>query len=385
MRIDDEHDLSERLDRAFEMITPRPAPVDGAVRRGKTIRVRRRVAAAVGVAAIVAIAVITVPSLNHGALPAPAPASGHHPSPYTITVQPPGPRSPAGLIASGTVNGKRWQISVDKPGTHGAGPGRQYTYASGPAYTYASGSAGGTSAISGIGPALRADGADPVAFAGGGSAPTSSLYGAVRADVSYVKVSLGNGTVLILRPVTVYGVRAVAFAYPASAVIDAVTAYSRNGEIATAIPFDGPDATAYFGIWLKPGQHGSARASGPIGSGTVAGTDWSSAAHLGPWGVCIVDTGTEVGGFICAPSTASQLGTTVLNPETDDGPGVAVGVASPSVVRIVVHRADGYASQVRPVTIGDQKFFAVTTVKGPGKFSWAAYDASGALVKSSAG
>jgi hypothetical protein len=91
VRIDDEHDLSERLDRAFEMITPRPAPVDGAVRRGKTIRVRRRVAAAVGVAAIVAIAVITVPSLNHGALPAPAPASGHHPSPYTIPVRAPPP------------------------------------------------------------------------------------------------------------------------------------------------------------------------------------------------------------------------------------------------------------------------------------------------------
>ncbi|HEX2819597.1 MAG TPA: hypothetical protein VHO07_05460 [Streptosporangiaceae bacterium] len=54
MRIDDEHDLRERLDRAFETINPRPAPVEGAVRRGKTIRLRRRVAAAVGAAAIVA-------------------------------------------------------------------------------------------------------------------------------------------------------------------------------------------------------------------------------------------------------------------------------------------------------------------------------------------
>jgi hypothetical protein len=55
VRIDDEHDLRERLDRAFETINPRPAPVEGAVRRGKTIRLRRRVAAAVGAAAIVAI------------------------------------------------------------------------------------------------------------------------------------------------------------------------------------------------------------------------------------------------------------------------------------------------------------------------------------------
>ena len=160
-----------------------------------------------GAAAIVAIGVITVPSLNHGAAPAPAPASG----PYTVTVQPPGPHSPAGLIASGTVNGKAWRIGVDKPGTHGAIRGRQYVYASGPAYTYVSGSSGGSSALSGVGPALSAD-ADPVAFEGGGSSPTSSLYGAVRADVSYVKVRLGNGTVLTLHPATVYGVRAVAFA-----------------------------------------------------------------------------------------------------------------------------------------------------------------------------
>jgi hypothetical protein len=330
--------------------------------------------------------VITVPSLGHRASRAPAPASHHHPGHYTVTVQPPGPRSPAGLIASGTVNGKRWQIGVDKPGTHGAGRGRQYTYASGPAYTYASGSAGGTSAISAIGPALRAD-ADPVAFDGGGSAPTSSLYGAVRADVSYVKVRLGNGSVLTLRPATVYGIRAVAFAFPEGAVIVDVTAYSRHGEIATAIPFNlpGGQGTFYFGIWLKPGQHGSARASGPIGSGMVVGTAWSSAAYIGPWGVCIVDTGPEVGGFTCAPATASHLGTAILNPEGADGPGVAVGVASPSVVRIVVHRADGATTQLRPVTVGDQKFFAVTTVKGPGKFSWTAYDAGGSVVKSSAG
>jgi hypothetical protein len=53
---------------------------------------------------------------------------------YTVTVEP--PHSPAGLIASGTVNGKAWLIGVDKPGTHGAGRGRPYMDTSGPAYTY---------------------------------------------------------------------------------------------------------------------------------------------------------------------------------------------------------------------------------------------------------
>ena len=37
-----------------------------------------------------------------------------------MTVQAPGPHSPAGEIASGTVNGKSWRLIVEKPGTGGA-------------------------------------------------------------------------------------------------------------------------------------------------------------------------------------------------------------------------------------------------------------------------
>ena len=50
MSIDDERGLCERLDRALETITPAPAPIDGAVRRGKAIKLRRRAAAAAGLA-----------------------------------------------------------------------------------------------------------------------------------------------------------------------------------------------------------------------------------------------------------------------------------------------------------------------------------------------
>ena len=79
---------------------------------------------------------------------------------------------------------------------------------------------------------------------------------------------------LILHPVTVYGVGAVAFAVPVGARVVDATAYSRHGEIAAAIPFSAPNGVAAFGIWLKPGQHGVARASGRIGSGTANGIAW---------------------------------------------------------------------------------------------------------------
>ena len=66
MRIDDERDLHEQLEAAFGAITPAPAPVDGAVRRGRVIKARRRVAVAAGAAAVVAIAVLAVPALRPG-------------------------------------------------------------------------------------------------------------------------------------------------------------------------------------------------------------------------------------------------------------------------------------------------------------------------------
>lgn len=373
VRIDDPRDLHERLELAFEAINPRPAPIDSAVRGGKTIRVRRRVAAAVGIAAVVAVGVISIPSLHQLASPAPAAGSDR----YTVTVQPPGPRSPAGLIASGTVNGKHWQLVADKPGADGVGRGNQQIYASGSAF----GTGGG---IPGIVPALRADPTVPVAFAEIASAPSEGRYGTVQADVSYVDVKLGNGIVLALHPVTVWGTRVVAFANPMHAVIVSATAYSRQGVIATAIPFNSPAGTASFGIWLKPGQHGPARASGLIGSGTVSGTAWSFSAYLGPWGVCLVSTGSSAGAFICGPSPDSQLGGSIMVSTGDNNtPGAAAGTVSLSVVRIVVHQSDGTTTQVRPVTIGGQKFFAFPTVKGPTGFSWTAYDASGAVVASS--
>ena len=64
MSIDDERGLYQRLDQVFGTITPRPAPVDGAMRRGRTIRRWRRSAAAAGLAAVAAAGVIGVPSLK---------------------------------------------------------------------------------------------------------------------------------------------------------------------------------------------------------------------------------------------------------------------------------------------------------------------------------
>ena len=124
------------------------------------------------------------------------------------------------------------------------------------------------------------DSADPVSsHLARTRGPVQVQYGAVRADVTYVAVRLGNGTVLLLHPVAVYGVRAVAFAVPVGAGVLDATAYSRHGEIGAAIPFSAPNGVAAFSLWLTPGQHGLARASGRIGSGTANGSAWSVTAY----------------------------------------------------------------------------------------------------------
>ena len=238
---------------------------------------------------MVAIGVFAVPSLLHRSGRRRAPAAPV--SRYTVTVQAPGPHSPPGLIALGTIDGQGWQFIAAKPGSGAPGRSGQFFTTLGPAFAGEATSMPGT--------ALAVYGAAPVSFFELTCGPVQVQYGAVRADVTYVAVRLDNGTVLILHPVAVYGVRAVAFAIPVGAGIAEVTAYSRHGEIAAAIPFNAPSGMADFGVWLKPGQHGLARASGRIGSGTFHGSAWSATAYLGPWGICIQVSGR---GIACVPT-----------------------------------------------------------------------------------
>jgi hypothetical protein len=380
VRIDDERDLHERLDAAFGAIGPRPAPVDGAVRRGKAIRVWRRGAVAAGVAAVVAIGILVVPSLLHRpAAPGPAaPAGSVAPTsvaptsvapagPYTVTVQAPGPNSAPGVIALGTINGQGWQFIAAKPGS-APGRGAQFFTTLGPAFA--------GQATTQVGAALAVYGAAPVSFVELTCGPVQVQYGAVQADVTHVVVRLDNGTTLILHPVAVYGVRAVALAIPVGAGIAQVTAYSRHGEIATAIPFNDPSGTADFGAWLKPGQRGLARASGRIGSGTFHGSAWSATAYLGPWGICF----QFPAGMACVPSgmsvdsAAAELTSGELS--------VAAGGAPASAAWVIVNQPDGTRTKVFPVTVGGQKLFAFLVRTGPKGLSWTDYDSSGAVVGS---
>jgi hypothetical protein len=211
--------------------------------------------------------------------------------------------------------------------------------------------------------------------------PAQVQIGAVQADVSYVTVRLGNGTVLVLHPVTVYGTRAVALALPIKATITEVAAYSRHGEIAFAVPFNWPSQGAWVISWLRPGQEAPPRVSGLIGSGRVHGKAWSATAYLGPWGTCIGLDGAGPG--LCLQNLPSVTAVQVLNQGST--PEIAGGVAPASAARVVVTQPDGTKVQVRLVTIGGKKAFAFAVRPGAKPLRWVAYDSAGTVIASSSG
>jgi hypothetical protein len=351
VNISDEQDLAGRLDQAFQAITPREAPLDQAVRQGAVIRIRRRLAAVAGVAVVAAG--IAVPVLLNQQAPQPVLNQPR----YHVTVHPAGPHSPAGLIASGTSDGRRWTVTAGKPGTGG----QCFTAVLRPTSLRSCGAVTGPSE------------SDPVAFMGTSDRFTDAESGPVSAAVSYVTVRLAGGPLLTLHPVRVYGTRYVAYAVPAHAVISKITAYSARGEIASAVPFHDPDGTSTASLWLRPGQAGLPRATHLVGSGTVGGRAWSVTAYVGPWGECLVTPGSGSSSGGCAP-VSKPRGTSVIG--SSSGTLVVVyGSAAADVKHVVITLAGGGSIRVPAILVGTQKFFAFAHGNGQHPIRWQSYNA----------
>lgn len=361
-------DFDTRLKEALRTIEPGPAPVATAIARGRKLRARRRIAAAGGVAVVAVAVAAGYPALAHkAALPAPAPVTRHE----RITVSPPGHDAPKGLIASGTIGGKPWAVSVSKPGSDLAGPGQQCIYGSGAALR-----AGAAESCITLQPPGKLT--EPVQFQGASDGNVWLSFGAVRPDVDHVTVKLADDTLLTLRPVDLYGTRYVAFPSPIGETIATVTAYSRSGEIAVAIPFMDPGGMPTVAAWLRPGEFVHARATGTILSRTTPGVSITVTAYEGPWGTCFVPVPGNGDGGGCW-SVEPLRGTTVLG-----GPvGVAFyGSAAPDVSYLMVTLTGGGSVRVSPVTVGDERLWAVQLRAGQTTKRWIAYDASGHKVAS---
>jgi hypothetical protein len=348
-------DLHEELNTALAAVEPGAAPVEAAMLTGRKIRNRRRAGLLAGAVAVVAAAVVGVPAFAHQeALP--QPDAGH----VRVTVNPPGPHSPAGLIASGLVGATPWNLSVKSPNSKncefsGAGLG-----------------------LFGCGGLLgQASAADPIGFngesAGNGANPVYVSFGEVWKGVVSARVALSDGTTLTLHPVEVDGSRFVAFATPAHLAVDSVTVYSRSGELAVAIPFNAQDGFPTFNAWLRPGQARPPLFSGAFGSGMTA------TAYVGPWGTCVEADNTGS----CSLATGTLGITTLGTSEMGSTVSAVFGSAAESVSYLTITRKDGSTVRAAATAVGPQKFWAVPMSQAEQTGArWTAYDAAGKAVGS---
>jgi hypothetical protein len=351
-------DLHENLNAALAAVEPGAAPVEAAMLTGRKIRNRRRSGLIAGAVAVVVAAAVGVPALTRQqALP--APTTGH----IRVTVNPPGPHSRAGLIGSGLIGSAAWSVTVTSSSSGNCA---------------FEGNGLSIIACSGGGDQGQPTAAAPISFQGegsdGSSVPFNITFGQVWKDVVSARVELSDGTILTLHPAEVDGSRYVAFASPVSLAVDSVTAYSRSGAIATAIPFEPPGGLLpSFEAWLRPGQAPPARLTGAFGSGTAQGKPWRATAYLGPWGTCLT-VGHDVdclGSQRPATGWAGASGSWV------------VGTAADSVSSVVITLKDGSTVRADATAVGRGKFWGVPLSSSQQTGArWTAYDAAGRPISS---
>jgi hypothetical protein len=383
------NELREDLDRALRTVTFSEAPVEGAKRRGRRIRARRRLAVLAGTLVVAAITA-GYPALARSSAASPGPVSGlptgaPHKSPAShdpVLTEGPGgtTRAPGGLtdktgtVAWGLVGHEKWQVSVRGPGAANPVPADSCYVA-------------GTSSVSPLGrscndiPALLASdlstNGEPAAFTGLSEGTTELTIGVAAPDVAFFVVTFTDGQQLKLIPVTTGGHRYVAWAAPVSMAVTSVVAhlggpYSDSGLTAVAVPFDQPGRFPIFGLWQQAGQAAPPRDALIIG-GTTGGRHWQSTAFEGPWGTCFV---TSSGTTECVP--AERLVTTAIIGGWGTGrPGPAFGSAAPGVALVRVTLSNGKTASVKPAGVGNEDVFAFATGKGVSPLRWTAYDASG--------
>jgi hypothetical protein len=340
---DSESQIRDRLGGVLDTITPATPPLGAVMRQGRSIRARRRIGVAAGLAVVIGGFGAVLPGVIGHAKPSP-PAR----PPDRVTVSPPGKDAPAGLIATGTVNGKSWRASLGHT-DYGDVIETHYRDSVSPFE---------------IGPANVTDVS---------TGPDRLLVASVGKNVARLTMRLPGGAVLHLRPVPWDGHRWVAAEVPAHLQILNLVAYSRSGELAHAIPF----THDRFATWLRPGQQGEARHTFTVGSGIADGKRWSAHAYTGPWGNCFEDTVVEgsyceTGAYVSHGQIAAvaECGTTWL-----DGNFYLASVSS--AVRVLRFKmSDGSTRFAPAVGFLGVRFAAVKTGNGQRIVSWSAYGAS---------
>ncbi len=322
MTVTEDTELRRRVDDLLRAVQPSVVPLDGIVRRGNSIRLRRAGAAVVGVGLAGIIAVTTL-ALHDGRQPA-SPAAART-----------GPAAPGGVIARGTVDGHAWRLAVQDI----ADPGHRCL------------------------PAIVLNGtdADPV-YPGAGYGAAVALgallpgigFGFIQlpADIRGIVVNGRQDVPAVNVAACGYRYHVAGFAYSLARAPRITVANLPPGwpaDFAMPALATKPPATAVTsqsaGMWVNTGPVPGPAASGLLAAGHISGQGWSIRVMFGTGGDCY--------SFGAAGSLGSDQTGACGPVSTPDGPETIVALPLGFSYRDPSQPAagaTGYAVQVSPGT-----------------------------------
>lgn len=372
--MDDHQRLRQRLHEEFGALEVSPPPVLGVTGRGQGIRTRRR-ALVVGTAfaAVLAVALAALVTAQQPKSPGSA-ATGSRP--------------PRGVFASGTTDGKPWQLAVRNvvadPGTRWCLPA-----------VMLNGHDGGILGVAPHAIPILNGGVltDPPGWPGAGFG-----FQVWSADVTRVVYRLPGGRLLAQRPVpvTACGRRFLLSGYSfTSAGVLHLTAYTRHGHSSRHLPL--PDPARPWPPGQLPGLWSVGTSvpntSGDIGSGRVGRSSWTIKQTLGLAGQCYISVvraqaGGGVGrhhvcGVVSMPPRVATLDRVPL-PATTPGFTAYAGLVNPRAAKVAVSIDNGVDLTIRPVIVAGRAYIAFVVPPGCRAYLLGLYDAAGHMFASTA-
>jgi hypothetical protein len=374
----DEAALRRRLHEEFDLAEVGPAPVEKVFRSHRAARAWRLSAIASGLAVIAAAAGVLV-ARSPGGPTGPHGPSGQH----GFSTTPNASNGPArgGVFASGDADGRRWQLAA----LNLANPGYRCL------------------------PAVALDGQDGdllqpgflpgltlgnVAFLAvhPGRPGIGFAFLHLRPGVSNITASLGDGTRLRLRPVTVtvcgQPFRLAGFKYPRQGV-RRITARSAQGRSISYTPlpdYFNPASSFQAGTWINEQGATTSVASGQIGSGSTDGASWRMQVTLGPDGECFAsqigpgDLGQPGAASICAPVGGTPKGASLTPLPYAMPTGTLVwytGTVNARTAYLQAHLSNRRTIRLVPAVVGGRKYIVVGAGAGVRLTRLILYDAQG--------
>jgi len=329
-------EVRRRVDDLLRAVEPPAVPLEGIVRRGNGIRMRRAGAAAVGVGLA---AIITVATL------------GLHPS-HAPTMQgavPSGPAAPGGVIASGTADGRAWKLAVQDI----ADPG----YRCLPAITV-----NGTDAD----PVYPNPGNAGVVTLGSAFAGTGFGFMQLPASISRITVNDRLQVPAVIVATCGYRYYVAGFTYPLGRALQVTVGHPPAGwpSVFPITQPPPPGTTAQGdGLWINTYFVHGETASGVLASGYLSGQEWSIRVEFGPGGDCYAFNGNGYQMGSCGPVGTPDGAETIIAlplgfPEADTG-GVGYAVqVSPATAHLRAVLSNGTSVLATPRVVDGRNYVA---------------------------